>query len=465
MKTGHFETDRRERHLDKIITTSLFVLVGLFTVISLINIVDPHLFWSHFERVNLPLHSTIEAVGAIIAIFMAFMSIEFLAGKINHSYLFISLGFLSMGLFDLFHSVVPIGNGFVLSHSLALLSGGLFFFLSIFPWGESVKANKNLLLFLVAFFTILFSIFMILFESNLPQMIAEHGFSHTAIILNMISGFLFLIATIKIFYDYTKHKTVGIAVLFFVCAISSIAGFTFGLYHAWSDSWWFWHLLRIISFVAVLAFMLRSFLRVVKERAIVLTEVEQTNKQLIENEQAILQQQQLTDSIIDSLPGIFYQINKEGFYTRWNKRFLEITGFTNKEMKLINAVEFFKGEDAQNVATAMGKVFTEGEASVEAGLVIKSGESIPTLFSGAKFEIEGEPYILGMGLNITEIRKVQEKMKKVNNELQTFNKMAVGREKQMISLKEIINSLSRELGKDEPYDLAFAELNDSEDKG
>lgn len=46
-------------------------------------------------------------------------------------------------------------------------------------------------------------------------------------------------------------------------------------------------------------------------------------------------------------------------------------------------------------------------------------------------------------------------LKKNREELQTFTQGAVSREMQMIELKQKINSLSKELGRSEPYDLSF----------
>ncbi|MDA0841432.1 MAG: GAF domain-containing protein [Planctomycetota bacterium] len=44
-----------------------------------------------------------------------------------------------------------------------------------------------------------------------------------------------------------------------------------------------------------------------------------------------------------------------------------------------------------------------------------------------------------------------------NQQLESFNKMAVGRELRMIELKEEINAMAKELGRPEPYDISFAD--------
>ena len=174
-------------------------------------------------------------------------------------------------------------------------------------------------------------------------------------------------------------------------------------------------------------------------------------------EEMIFKEKRISESTIDGLPGIFYQINTKGNYVRWNKKFLEVTGKTDEEMKTINAIEFFTGDDQNKIAEAMKNVFTVGETEVEADLIVSNGEKIPYLFTGKLFTIENEPFIIGMGLDVSEIKKIEKKLRKSVKEMESFNKLAVGREHRMIELKRTINALNSELGKDEPYDLSFAD--------
>jgi hypothetical protein len=42
-------------------------------------------------------------------------------------------------------------------------------------------------------------------------------------------------------------------------------------------------------------------------------------------------------------------------------------------------------------------------------------------------------------------------------ELERFNRLAVGREQRMIELKRQVNELSEKLGREPPYDVSFAD--------
>lgn len=69
-------------------------------------------------------------------------------------------------------------------------------------------------------------------------------------------------------------------------------------------------------------------------------------------------------------------------------------------------------------------------------------------------QVEG---VLSVGNDVTDYVRTEDELKRRNEELERFDRAAVGRELQMIELKRRINALSRQLGQDEPFDLSFAE--------
>lgn len=63
--------------------------------------------------------------------------------------------------------------------------------------------------------------------------------------------------------------------------------------------------------------------------------------------------------------------------------------------------------------------------------------------------------ILAVGNDITERKQAEEDLRQRNDELERFNQASVGRELQMIALKRQVNDLSRQLGREPPFDLSF----------
>lgn len=108
------------------------------------------------------------------------------------------------------------------------------------------------------------------------------------------------------------------------------------------------------------------------------------------------------NTIINSLPGIFYLFTAEGKYLRWNDNFERITGYSSEEMPHMHPLDFLDESEKEIVGERISEVFTSGEAYVEADLLCKDGTKIPYLFTGKRTEIDTIPCLLGMGIDISK---------------------------------------------------------------
>lgn len=55
------------------------------------------------------------------------------------------------------------------------------------------------------------------------------------------------------------------------------------------------------------------------------------------------------------------------------------------------------------------------------------------------------------------LREHAQKLEETNKQLETFNRIAIGREQRMIELKRQVNQLSKRLGEKKPYDISFVD--------
>lgn len=130
------------------------------------------------------------------------------------------------------------------------------------------------------------------------------------------------------------------------------------------------------------------------------TDREQTEKQ-------ILREKELSDSIINSLPGVFYLYNKEGKFLRWNNNFETVTQYTNEEISRMRPTDFFGEEEKELMAQKISSVFANGYDNVEANFLSKDGAKVPYYFTGQSIQYEGEQCLMGVGFDISEKQKAE----------------------------------------------------------
>ncbi|OQW92223.1 MAG: hypothetical protein BWK79_15130 [Beggiatoa sp. IS2] len=141
-----------------------------------------------------------------------------------------------------------------------------------------------------------------------------------------------------------------------------------------------------------------------------------TERKLMEIE--LQDEKQFSDDIINSLPGIFYMLDDQGRFIRWNTRFSEITGYSNDELWNKPALEVMAENNRSLVAERIQQVFEQGEAFVEAGLLNKNHEITPYHFTGRRTLVKSRVYLVGLGEDITERKRTEEALDNQRRTLQ-----------------------------------------------
>ncbi|HRI24096.1 MAG TPA: PAS domain S-box protein [Ferruginibacter sp.] len=147
------------------------------------------------------------------------------------------------------------------------------------------------------------------------------------------------------------------------------------------------------------------------------TDREKTEKQ-------ILKEKELSDSIINSLPGVFYLYTREGKFLRWNKNFETITGYTGEEISGMHPLDFFDEPEKQLLQEKIANVFVTGQDQVEAGFLTKKGEKIMHYFTGQAIQYEGQGCLMGVGFDISEKEKAAKKIQESEEKFRTIIEQA-----------------------------------------
>ncbi|MFZ3049019.1 MAG: ATP-binding protein [Desulfatirhabdiaceae bacterium] len=135
----------------------------------------------------------------------------------------------------------------------------------------------------------------------------------------------------------------------------------------------------------------------------------------------VLEERNFSDSIINSLPGIFYLFDATGHFIRWNQNFEKVTEYAPDVIRKMRPLDLFSDEDKNRVAEKIQNAFTIGEDVVDADLISRSGKRIPYYFTGLNVSIGGKKLLIGTGMDITERKLAEERLNQAREELQRSN--------------------------------------------
>jgi chemotaxis protein methyltransferase CheR len=129
-------------------------------------------------------------------------------------------------------------------------------------------------------------------------------------------------------------------------------------------------------------------------------------------------EKKVLDEILDNLPGTFYIWDEKPQLVRWNKKHEEITEYSGDEYLGMLPTDFFNPKEHRAIEAAVEKTFTEGEVTVEATLVTKSGKKIPHVYTAVRTTMGGDPVLMGFGINISERKEAEQRLRKVLSEME-----------------------------------------------
>ena len=122
------------------------------------------------------------------------------------------------------------------------------------------------------------------------------------------------------------------------------------------------------------------------------------------------------EASLNAIPDIFYVVDTEGDFQRWNDKLPQRTGYTDEEIGTMNALEFFTGDDRETIESGIETILQTGETITEAEITTKERHTIPHEFRGVRqTDAEGTPTgIIGIGRDISTRKHREEELKALN---------------------------------------------------
>jgi diguanylate cyclase (GGDEF)-like protein/PAS domain S-box-containing protein len=132
----------------------------------------------------------------------------------------------------------------------------------------------------------------------------------------------------------------------------------------------------------------------------------------------------VTRSLLGMLPGIFCMFDETGRMLRWNKELERRSGYSPDEIVAMRPWNFIVSDQREAFQRGVATAFKRGKLSIEVTMRTRNGDSMPCLFTGRRARIGGRYCIVGLGIDISERRMMQESLQQSEERLRLISSVA-----------------------------------------
>ncbi|HPA71408.1 MAG TPA: PAS domain S-box protein, partial [Spirochaetota bacterium] len=127
-------------------------------------------------------------------------------------------------------------------------------------------------------------------------------------------------------------------------------------------------------------------------------------------EARLLREKMFTSTMLDTLPGIFFMLDRDGNFIRWKGLGKTETtfGYRTDELLTMNALDIVDEKERAALAEKMEEVFMHGHASAEIAISARDGGITHYHLSGSRMVLGSDMYLIGIGTDITDRKRAEE---------------------------------------------------------
>jgi two-component system, sensor histidine kinase and response regulator len=293
--------------------------------------------------VHLPIHSLLEGTGGLMALAISGILMIVWPRRVDAGhYPWMAAALAGMGVLDLFHAAAEVPVSFVWLHSTATFVGGVLFATVWLPPQMLATSQLQKLPAVVLSAALLFGTGSYLLAERLPPMTLNGEFTLAARALNFGGGLGFLMAAVFFTRRFAVNRELEDWLFGVTTTLFGLAGVLFDSSTLWDAVWWWWHILRMLAFLAGVMFVTRAFLDAEQQLVALNRQLTDVNMQLdrraaergVRLESATRElstQQALLNSLVDSIPDPMFFKDLQGRFVRGNNAMAHEAGLDNPD--------------------------------------------------------------------------------------------------------------------------------------
>lgn len=135
-------------------------------------------------------------------------------------------------------------------------------------------------------------------------------------------------------------------------------------------------------------------------------------------------EEKFIETAINSVPGIFFVVDKNGSLIRWNENIENISGLDEKELQHINVLDRVEPHDYTKAEHTLEKVWQDHSVQTTLDLVTRYDEATTYEITVKKFESNDKTFAVGTGLDMSESISIREHLKRQNYRLRAASEIA-----------------------------------------
>ena len=136
-------------------------------------------------------------------------------------------------------------------------------------------------------------------------------------------------------------------------------------------------------------------------------------------EEKLRREKEFSSEAINSIPGTFFVTDEKIKFIRWNKREEDLFNLTSEQLAQGAALSVVHEEDKKLIIESMKKAFKTGKGQEAIRVLTKDGWRWHQL-TGELIKVEGRPHLAVIGIDITEKKEAEQKLKENEEKYRTL---------------------------------------------